>query len=304
MDKTDLILSQYLLADSRVSYRELADRLGLSVNAVHKRIQAMIEAGIIRAFTTRLRLDLSGGITVLMFGKGEGFDQAELRERIQATGDVYWLAFTGADHLIVGAYLKGLAELDAHIRFVKEVCRMDAPFVGLMAAFPPPGHAPLGLTKLDHRIVAALHRDSRKTVAQIATELGQSAKVVRRRLSAMEEAKLLDYSIEWYPDAASDIMTLFQVLLAPGAEVVKVGFGMHQGHSPNILFPMIFNNSPDMFFAIAWTPTTKELKQLWDDLGRHEGVRRVVPNIIYSGLIFDTWRDREIDAAASTEARR
>ncbi len=54
MDNIDVVLIQLLLANSRRSYGELAGQLGLSVNAVHKRIQALIEAGIIRKFTAKV----------------------------------------------------------------------------------------------------------------------------------------------------------------------------------------------------------------------------------------------------------
>jgi DNA-binding Lrp family transcriptional regulator len=43
MDATDLVLSKLLLSNSRLSYRELADRLGFSVNTVHQRVQALFE---------------------------------------------------------------------------------------------------------------------------------------------------------------------------------------------------------------------------------------------------------------------
>jgi len=51
MDKTDIILCQMLLGNSRLSYSELADTLNLSVTAVHKRIQDLVESGVIRKFT-------------------------------------------------------------------------------------------------------------------------------------------------------------------------------------------------------------------------------------------------------------
>ncbi len=38
MDRTDISLSLFLMSNSRTPYHELAARLGLSINAVHKRI--------------------------------------------------------------------------------------------------------------------------------------------------------------------------------------------------------------------------------------------------------------------------
>jgi DNA-binding Lrp family transcriptional regulator len=53
LDKTDVILCQLLLANSRLSYRELAEKLDLSVTAIHNRIQSLVEMGIIRKFTAK-----------------------------------------------------------------------------------------------------------------------------------------------------------------------------------------------------------------------------------------------------------
>ena len=56
MDETGLILSKLLLFDYLTPYLALADALGLSVNAVHKRIQSMVEESVIRGFTTKFSL--------------------------------------------------------------------------------------------------------------------------------------------------------------------------------------------------------------------------------------------------------
>ncbi len=49
-----MVLIQLLLSNSRLSYAELAEKLNLPVNAVHKRIQLLIETGVIRKFTAKL----------------------------------------------------------------------------------------------------------------------------------------------------------------------------------------------------------------------------------------------------------
>ena len=60
MDRTDITLCKLLLANSRIPIRELADKLGLSVAAVHGRIQGLRDAGIIKAFTARIGLGTLG----------------------------------------------------------------------------------------------------------------------------------------------------------------------------------------------------------------------------------------------------
>jgi len=68
MDKIDVILCQLLLANSRLSYRELAEKLDLSVTAVHNRIQSLIDIGIVRKFTAGLIIFAQNAIHVFIFG--------------------------------------------------------------------------------------------------------------------------------------------------------------------------------------------------------------------------------------------
>ncbi|MGD0708373.1 MAG: winged helix-turn-helix domain-containing protein [Anaerolineaceae bacterium] len=68
MDKTDLLLCMQLLNNSRMPYRALAAKLNLSVNAVHKRVQLLIQSGVLRTFTTGLTLHYLGASQVTGFG--------------------------------------------------------------------------------------------------------------------------------------------------------------------------------------------------------------------------------------------
>ena len=49
MDEMDILIKE-LAVDPRLPYRDLADRLSLSVNGVHKRIQQLISKGVIVGF--------------------------------------------------------------------------------------------------------------------------------------------------------------------------------------------------------------------------------------------------------------
>jgi DNA-binding Lrp family transcriptional regulator len=79
MDKTDVILSMLLLANSRTPYRELADKLNLSANAVHKRIQSLIDVGVIRKFTAKISLPALQAVVVILCGKSEA-ESAETKQ--------------------------------------------------------------------------------------------------------------------------------------------------------------------------------------------------------------------------------
>jgi len=60
MDSTDMKILSILQDDSRKSFVELAEELGLSETAVRNRVSRLIEKGVIKRFTIQLDLDKIG----------------------------------------------------------------------------------------------------------------------------------------------------------------------------------------------------------------------------------------------------
>ncbi|MGA3112540.1 MAG: winged helix-turn-helix transcriptional regulator, partial [Candidatus Bathyarchaeia archaeon] len=132
-----MILCQLLLANSRLSYRELGEKLNLSVTAVHNRIQSLIQLGIIRKFTAKLSFVAKNGIPVLIFGTSKAVSIRDLNPKLEKNGSIYWLALGGGNVLYIGAYLKNIAELEGLVRFVKEAAQTPEPTVGITVSPVP-----------------------------------------------------------------------------------------------------------------------------------------------------------------------
>ena len=294
MDKTDVILCQLLLANSRSSYRELAEKLDLSVTAVHNRIQSLIEMGIIRKFTAKLSIFAQNAIHVLVFGSSKTNSIRDLVSKLAKNKSIYWLAVGGGNILYIGAYLKNIAELEALSRFIKETAEMPEPTVGITFSPVPSILKNLKheakLCNLDYRIVRALKDDSRKATSVIAEEVGVSAKTVSRRLSRMIQNFLIEMSIDWYPDAANDIMSVFHVHLKPDANPNMADFIL-QKYYPKTLFYWGFSNIPSTYVFMVWTPTSKDLRNIHENLEQDPLIQSVAPNIIYTGYVLSSWRD-------------
>ena len=150
MDQTDLALSMMLLQDCRIPYRELADKLGLSVNAVHKRIQGLIDAGIIRGFRARPSLLALMTVQVLVWGRSNARVMANVRERLSRSDKVYWIAVGSGNELYVGGFLHNIYEMEDFATLVKREGEVPSPTVGIIAmpfvSAPEPGV--LRLTRL------------------------------------------------------------------------------------------------------------------------------------------------------------
>jgi DNA-binding Lrp family transcriptional regulator len=293
MDQTDVSLCLSLMTNSRAPYHELAARLGLSINAVHKRIKAMMDAGIIRAFTARPSLISQGVISVWVFGRSEAPHPNEIHLRLRTNDSTYWVANSGGGYVYVGGYLRTLSELDSYVGFVKREGEIADPTVGIIPQ--PTNRFPMDeLRPLDYQILASLHRDSRKPVTDVASEVRASAKTVHNRLERMIEKGLVDLSIDWYPDASNDIVALCHATLNHHADRAKVMSELRESFAQNILIDVLFSNLPNQLVQFLWTNSMKQMDDLREDVGRAEGISSVTLNVLQIGYMFDTWRDKPL----------
>jgi len=289
MDSTDIKLCLFLLANSRTPYNELAGRLGLSINAVHKRIRAMIEAGIVRAFTARVSLTSLGATTVWVFGRSGADHPGEAHLRLKDNASTYWVANSGGGYLYVGGYLRDISELDPFVSFVRREGAIQEPTVGILPQQARRTAKPL--YPLDYQIIASLRRDARKSVTDVASEVRASAKTVHRRLERMVEDGLVDFSMEWYPDASNDIVAVCHVEVAPGAARAEVLAALRPSLSQHLLIDLAFANLPNQLALFLWTNSMRQMEGLREEIGRTKGVGSVTVNILQIGYIFETWID-------------
>ncbi|TNC18903.1 Lrp/AsnC family transcriptional regulator [Amycolatopsis alkalitolerans] len=60
LEPLDQAIAQELAADGRCSFTDLAERVGLSVSAVHQRVRRLEQRGVIRGYTAQLDGELIG----------------------------------------------------------------------------------------------------------------------------------------------------------------------------------------------------------------------------------------------------
>ena len=301
MDRTDVSLCLFLMADSRTPYHELASKFGLSINAVHKRIAAMMKIGIIRTFASHQSLLSLGAVSVWIYGRSEAKHPGELHKVLSADEHTYWVANSGGGFIYVGGYLRDISELDEYVAFVKESGEIGDPTVGII---PSMGKRPKeSLRPLDLQILASLAKDSRKPVTDVAAEVNASPKTVHRRLDWMVEKQLVDFTMEWYPDASNDIVSLCHVEVARPFDRQKALESLRKKFSENILVEMLFSNMPNVLVFFLWTNTMKQMEGLRERIGESEEVKSEMLNVLQIGYLFDTWRDKFLQNYVSPTAK-
>lgn len=295
-----------LLQNSRLSYAELADKLSLSVNAVHKRIQQLIETDVIHKFTAKVSMLASQAIPINISGTSQLPNFKDLPDKLRSHGSIYWLAIGSGKFLYIGAYIRNLAELEPTISFIKKEAQISEQTVGISQPTQVPltnlKPADLTLCNLDYQIIASLKDDARKAISTIANELGISSKTVRRRLNRMIKNNLIELTLEWYPDKSNDITTLMDLRLKPDSNISTVAYQILTKYSTNALFYWSFANIPNALTFVIWTNSMGELEKLHKRIEKEPEVISAVPYVLCTGYIFETWRDNLAHPMLSTSS--
>lgn len=176
MDDIDLSLSIILMANSRIPYRELADKFGMNVNSIHKRVKSLVESGIIENFNTKLNLTyFPNASNVLLFGTSRAKNTELLIDKLGEQECIYNATQGSGNYLYIHANIKNLNQLDSLVSFMKTVGEMDEFTVGLESSITGielPESKAWDLSNLDFLIINSLKDNSRKPISEIAIEGG------------------------------------------------------------------------------------------------------------------------------------
>ena len=131
LDEIDLRIIELLMEDGRRPYTEMAKKLGLSESTVRKRVQALVEEGVIRRFTVEVEPSKLGLRTVAIVGVDvEPPRLLEVAQSLSQLREARWVATSTGDHMIMmevwtrdgRALTRLISERIGEIEGVKRVC--------------------------------------------------------------------------------------------------------------------------------------------------------------------------------------
>jgi len=131
VDEIDERIIEMLIEDGRRPYTEIAKRLNLSESTVRKRVQALVEEGVIRRFTIEVEPSRLGLRTVAIIGVDVDPPRLlEVAQRLSQLHEARWVATSTGDHMIMmevwisdgRALTRLISERIGRIEGVKRVC--------------------------------------------------------------------------------------------------------------------------------------------------------------------------------------
>ncbi|WP_424358968.1 Lrp/AsnC family transcriptional regulator [Methanocella sp. MCL-LM] len=304
MDEVDVRLLKALAANSRVPYRELADSLELSVNSIHKRVQALVDEGIIAKFVAYPSTKALPWVMIGIGGTTEAADPGEAAARIGSHPCTQRVGIASSNHLLVVGLLKGIPDMNRYISFVIAEGKIASPKVSLIHQHEPRELASEALTSTDYRILAAIQDNSRKQIAEVAEELEITAKTVRRRLDRMESEGLIHYSINVNLDSSGYVYTSYLLKMKTGADPEALLKTMKAEFPDSMIAIWKYDTSPGEVNFNLIARTMKETNLFRDRLQQQGVCEKITPLTVYRLLYFDTWREALIREKASASQKK
>jgi len=294
MDEIDLRLCLKLFDNSRVVYRKLADEVDLSVNAVHSRIKALIDKGIIGGFQANISSTaLNGSLRLLIHGQSTSDSLEDIKEELSSDENTFRMVSTSDHYLYIHGLLKDISEMGKYIETIPDKTGIND--LNLFIPDVRKGNVSKSFTftKTDYQIIRSLHNDSRKSFSDVADELKLSTKTIRRRVNNLEREGGIDYTIKWYPVYSDDFIGILHGE-TKACNRGKVLSRIKKEHYPHVFDLEKASNHPNKVLFNIWATNLSKLQELERYFIEHENFKFIKIKMFYDIEYFETWRDQLI----------
>jgi Lrp/AsnC family transcriptional regulator, leucine-responsive regulatory protein len=310
MDDTDINLCQILFRDSRMPIRDLADELGISVQAVHRRIQLLKDIGVLCRFKANVSTVHLHAVPIYLMGLSSAVEYIPVMDALKESEFTNAILVSGGNRFMIYAILRSIDDLEPYLEFVRSAGKMENLMVNIEGSLQL-GKKParvkckdtFELSDIDYSILYCLRDDSRKGVADIAQELGVSSKTVKRRLDRMIEEQAVELSLDWNPGFAGGALGFILVQVAQDLDKANFKARMIDRFGPRLIFYLSFSNDPTSILFYTWSPTAMDHKSICDVISKESGVSTVASYIIQEQCSVPTWRDRLLEQRAGPDKR-
>jgi DNA-binding Lrp family transcriptional regulator len=301
LDTTDIILVQMMLSDSRTPIPQIAEFLEITHAEVERRISALVGMGVIRSFVARYSPSYLKSVGVLIYGRAETTTFEEALTKLHRNESTSWVGLGSGGRLYAGATLRKLSQLDSYTAFLREEAGMQDLVFGIRSAPPDLKQVSVTITDLDRRILRSLQHEARKSMFEVAKELGETTETVEARVASLVQEKVVDFSAILSPEACPDILCMFHLYRKGHSELREFMRNKLNQHSPRILFFNTFRNLPDLVMAMVWAGDMAEVREIKASLESEPTIERVEANIILASRVVESWADALISEAARPE---
>lgn len=290
MDETDIALCRYLIYNSRMPYSDLAKAVDISVQSAHRRVQSLVEEGIIGKFTAAFAPRAYQAAWVLIYGRSEAPSVSKVLEELNNDRNMDMAMVASGKYLYISGAVRDPGKINRFTTTVTKAAQLSKPSVGIVYNPLIMDHESEPVVyPMDVKIVEALREDARKPVSDLAEELGVAPRTVTRHIDRLNREMLVHFGYEWYPQKSGDIITALHLTVRKGKEREKVAAALVKRLAMREIITYSFADRPDFMITLVWSPSLLDLNNLVGELEKDDMYEEIIPNIImdaryYQGL--------------------
>ena len=120
MEEFDPLEYKLLVRNPRISYRDLANNLGVSIPVVFNRIQQKIRSGSLRTFTTISTNYLNASLVTVFGVVGRDGPIESMIDDLRKNGQVCYVAFCSPNMVIATGLLRHSDETDGFLESISD----------------------------------------------------------------------------------------------------------------------------------------------------------------------------------------
>lgn len=220
MDDVDFKIIRTLSKNSRETYRNIArsvkanDGLDITENTLRKKIQNMVEAGIIEKFNIIVNPALFGcGVAISIFdGKGKSIEATI--ERLKKNKRVMFLVDTVGSALAAVFLFKSRDDFKTQAQKISlDVAPAKSKSTFIYESKP---EINVKLSGQDWSILNLLKDDARMGETEIAKEIGTSPAFVKKRIDDMVAKRILKFTVSVDPFKVSELIPYYVCMTFDG----------------------------------------------------------------------------------------
>ncbi len=198
MDDIDKKIILELDSDCRMTYKAMADKLGMSATAAKKRITKLLEEGVIDHFVTTLSFEMIESDLLLAIIQTDGSEyQEEFIGEVGKNRAVIQVSSVACGKgglysiFAVTSGLTALSDFGIFLRTLESVINAE-----IHVLIYPRGNK-VSLTKTQKRVLSQLVDNPRMSIVELSDAVGMTARRVRRTIVDLQEGRGIRFSVFW-----------------------------------------------------------------------------------------------------------
>ncbi|MFW9907603.1 MAG: winged helix-turn-helix transcriptional regulator [Candidatus Thorarchaeota archaeon] len=287
MDFADKKILFELDGNCRLSYRELADKLNISSNAVRKRIINLIEVGVIVDFVVELTYAAANSNLVICILQTDGSERPE--EFIDALGGYPSIIATFRETpqgYIVFGQCSGTEDISSMSVFIRGLRSVTHVATHIISHQPLPVGKKTEFTRIQLKVLKALLDDPRMSISDISIKSGYTARRVRRTLEELYEGQGVHFGVYWNVNKGDNVYFLLEskwnekeIQFSQLAENLE-------HHFPDTYWYSFVSATNPIILSVFVIEHPREIETITDKVLAVEGVESAHAHLLYPAKLY------------------